>query len=149
VITTILTGIAYFLFSGNANLSTGIYIALQAAVTVIWCLSMVFLFVDVLIIRSRYPEEFRREQLVPVWLFWLASLAGAIASAVGILVTLTGGWIFTGQLAGSWNSAIIDNGPWILIVGGVGIASLVVAVVVYLIGLNTARRAAAAAGTAA
>jgi glutamate:GABA antiporter len=146
VITTILTAIAYFVFSGNANLSVGIYIALQAAVTVIWCLSMVFLFVDVLIIRSKYPEEFKREQLVPVGVFWAASIAGAIASAVGILVTLTGGWIFTGQLAGSWNSAIIDNGPWILIVGGVGLASLGVAVIVYILGLNTARRAALAAG---
>jgi hypothetical protein len=113
---------------------------------VIWCLSMVFLFADVLIIRSKYPEEFKREQLVPVGVFWAASIAGAIASAVGVIVTLTGGWIFTGKLQGSWNSAVIDNGPWILIVGGVGIASLAVAVVVYLLGVNTARRALAAAG---
>src|SRR6266702_4698623 len=141
VITTILTG--------NANLSVGIYIALQAAVTVIWCLSMVFLFTDVLIIRSKYPEEFKREQLVPVGVFWAASIAGAVASAVGVLVTLTGGWIFTGQLQGSWNPSVIDNGPWILIVGGVGIASLAVAVVVYLLGLNTARRAVAAANAGA
>jgi len=148
VITTIITAIAFFVFGGNGNLSTGIYIALQAAVTVIWCLSMVFLFVDVLIIRSKYPDEFKREQLVPVGVFWAASIAGAIASAVGVLVTLTGGWVFTGQLAGSWNSKIIDNGPWILIVGGVGIASLAVAVVVYLLGVNTARRAMASAGTA-
>src|SRR5438445_401197 len=145
VITTIITAIAYFLFGGNTNISVGIYIALQAAVTVIWCLSMVFLFTDVLVIRSKYPEEFKREQLVPVGVFWAASIAGAIASAVGVLATLTGGWIFTGQLAGSWNPSIIDNGPWILIVGSVGIASLAVAVVVYLLGLNTARRAVAAA----
>jgi amino acid transporter len=145
VITSIITFIAYVVFSGNTNLSTGIYIALQAAVTVIWCLSMVFLFTDVLVIRSKYPEEFKREQLVPVGVFWAASIAGAIASAVGVVVTLTGGWVFTGQLQGSWNSAVIDNGPWILIVGGVGIASLAVAVVVYLLGLNTARRAVAAA----
>jgi hypothetical protein len=148
VITTILTAIAYFIFNGNANLSVGIYIALQAAVTVIWCLSMVFLFVDVLIIRSKYPEEFRREQLVPVGVFWAASIAGAVASAVGVLVTLTGGWLLdpNHKLAGSWNSAVIDNGPWILIVGGVGLASLGVAVIVYLLGLNTARRAAMAQG---
>jgi amino acid transporter len=145
VITTIITAIAYFVFNGNANLSVGIYIALQAAVTVIWCLSMVFLFADVLIIRSKYPEEFKREQLVPVGVFWAASIAGAIASAVGVLVTLTGGWIFTGKLQGSWNTAVIDNGPWILIVGGVGIASLLVAIIVYVLGVNTARRAVAAA----
>src|SRR5437667_3731188 len=132
VITTIITAIAFFVFGGNQNLSIGIYLVLQAAVTVIWCLSMVFLFTDVLVIRSKYPEEFKREQLVPVGVFWAASIAGAIASAVGVLVTLTGGWVFTGQLAGSWNSKIIDNGPWILIVGGVGIASLAVAAGVYL-----------------
>src|SRR3989440_8209984 len=149
VITSVITALAFFIFGGNANLSTGIYIALQAAVTVIWCLSMVFLFVDVLIIRSKYPEEFKREQLVPVGVFWAASIAGAIASAVGVLVTLTGGWIFTGQLQGSWNPSIIDHGPWILIVGGVGIASLAVAVIVYLLGVNTARRAMATAGAGA
>jgi hypothetical protein len=33
-----------------------------------------------------------------------------------------------------------------LIVGGVGIASLAVAVIVYLLGVNTARRAMASAG---
>ena len=145
VITTIITAIAYFIFNGNANLSVGIYIALQAAVTVIWCLSMVFLFADVLVIRSKCREEFKREQLVPVGVFWAASIAGAIASAVGVIVTLTGGWVFTGVLQGSWNPAVIDNGPWILIVGGVGIASLAVAVVVYVLGLNSARRALAAA----
>jgi hypothetical protein len=94
---------------------------------------MIILFVDVLIIRSKYPEEFRREQLVPVGVFVTASVAGAIASFVGIWVTLTG----------SWNAELIANGPWLLIVGGVAIASLVVAVVVYGMGLSQARRAAA------
>jgi glutamate:GABA antiporter len=147
VITSVITFLAFFIFGGNPNLSTGIYIALQAAVTVIWCLSMVFLFVDVLIIRSKYPEEFKREQLVPVGVFWAASILGAIASAVGVLVTLTGGWLLdpAHQLAGSWNPKVIDQGPWILIVGGVALASLGVAVIVYLLGLNTARRAQAAA----
>jgi amino acid transporter len=150
VLTTIVTALAFFIFAGNANLSTGIYLVLQAAVTVIWCLSMVILFIDVLIIRSKYPAEFKREQLVPVGWFWAASIAGAIASAVGILVTLTGSWLVTGifdgqwALTGSWNQSVIDHGPWLLIVGGVGVASLLVAIVVYVLGLNQARRALAA-----
>jgi amino acid transporter len=141
VITTIVTAITYLAFAGNANLSTDAYIVLQAAVTVIWCLSMVMLFIDVLLIRSRYPEEFKREQLAPVGVFVAAAIAGAIASAAGILVTLTGSWVFTGQLTGSWNPALIDNGRWLLIVGGVGLTSLAIAVIVYLVGLNQARRA--------
>jgi hypothetical protein len=55
-----------------------------------------------------------------------ASVAGAIASGAGIWVTLTG----------SWNPALIANGPWLLIVGGVTVVSLVVAVIVYLIGVT-------------
>src|SRR5437667_329427 len=119
VLTTIVTLITFFVFGlgGNLNLGTQIYLVLQAAVTVIWCLSMVMLFADVLIIRSKYPEEFRREQLAPVGVFFLASIVGAIASAVGIWVTLTG----------SWNSALISNRDWLLIVGGVAVVSLVVA----------------------
>jgi amino acid transporter len=126
VITTIITVLTFIVFSGNPNLSTQVYLVLQAAVTVIWCLSMVMLFVDVLVIRNKFPTEFRREQLAPSGVFVAASIAGAVASAVGIWVTLTG----------SWNPALIANGPWLLIVGGVTIASLVVAVVVYLIGLS-------------
>jgi amino acid transporter len=131
VITSIITAITFFVFASNANLSTSVYIVLQAAVTVIWCLSMVILFVDVLIIRNKYPEEFRREQLAPAGVFFIAAVAGALASAVGIWVTLTG----------SWNPQLIANGPWLGIVGGVALASLAVAVVVYLLGLNQARQA--------
>jgi amino acid transporter len=150
VITSIITAIAYFVIGGNTNLTTGqpaIYIALQGSVTIIWCLSMVFLFADVLIIRAKYPEEFKRQQLVPIGVFWAASIAGAVASAVGVLVTLTGGWLLDPkhQLAGSWNSSLIDNNAWLAVLGGVTLGSLVVAVIVYLLGVNTARRAAAAA----
>jgi glutamate:GABA antiporter len=151
VLTTIVTAITFFVFGfgSTANLGTQIYLILQAAVTVIWCLSMVMLFADVLLIRSRYPEEFQREQLAPLGVFFAAALVGAVASAAGILVTLTGGWILdpNHQLAGSWNPGLIGNNDWLLIVGGVAVISLAVAVVVYLLGLNQARRALASAGT--
>lgn len=124
VLTTIITALTFIVFSGNANLSTEVYIVLQAAVTVIWCISMVILFVDVLIIRSKYPNEFKEAQLVHTSLFVVAAVAGAIASGVGIWVTLTG----------SWNPQLIANGPWLFIVGGVALASMGVAAVVYMLG---------------
>src|SRR6266851_2206018 len=40
-----------------ADLSTVVYDILQAAVTVIWCVSMVILFVDVIIIRYKYQKH--------------------------------------------------------------------------------------------
>jgi glutamate:GABA antiporter len=136
VITSVITAITFivFGFGANVNLGTQIYLILQASVTVIWCVSMVLLFADVLVIRGKYPDEFKREQLAPIGVFVVASVAGAIASAVGIWVTLTG----------SWNGQLIGNRDWLWLVGGVGVISLAVAVVVYVLGLNQARRAQAA-----
>src|SRR2546427_2453481 len=132
VITTVITLVTFIGFSGNPNLSTQVYLVLQAAVTVIWCLSMVILFVDVLIIRNKFPTEFKREQLVPNGVFVAASIFGAVASAAGIWGTLTG----------ARNPALIANGPWLLVVGGVTVASLVVAVVVYFLGPSRRSQAA-------
>src|SRR2546428_208619 len=132
VITTVITLVTFIGFSGNPNLSTQVYLVLQAAVTVIWCLSMVILFVDVLIIRNKFPTEFKREQLVPNGVFVAASIFGAVASAAGIWVTLNG----------SRKPALIANGPWLLVVGGVTVASLVVAVVVYFLGPSRRSQAA-------
>jgi glutamate:GABA antiporter len=146
IITTVITLLTFIIFGvSSPNLGTQIYLILQAAVTVIWCLSMVLLFADVLIIRSKYPEEFKRQQLAPVGVFWIAALAGAVASAAGIVVTLLGGYFFTGQLGGSWNPGLISNDDWLKVVGGVTVVSLIVAVVVYTLGINQARRALASA----
>jgi glutamate:GABA antiporter len=147
ILVSILTLITFILFGavGNASLGQQIYLVFQAAVTVIWCLSMVILFADVLIIRSKFPTEFKREQLIPVGWFWVASLAGAVASAAGVLVTLTGGWLFGQGLGGSWNSQLIGNQDWLWLVGGMTVVSLIVAVIVYLLGVNQARRAQASA----
>ena len=145
ILVSVLTLMTFIFFGvSNASLGTQIYLIFQAAVTVIWCLSMVILFADVLFIRAQYPAEFKREQLIPVGWFWVAALAGAIASAAGVLVTLTGGWLFGQGLGGSWNPKLIGNLDWLWLVGGMTIASLVVAVVVYVLGLNQARRAQAA-----
>src|SRR5437868_1593071 len=48
-----------------SNLSTVVYDILQAAVTVIWCVSMVLLFIDVIIIRYKYHDVFQRIRFAP------------------------------------------------------------------------------------
>src|SRR5713226_1315083 len=74
------------------DLSTIVYDILQAAVTVIWCVSMVILFIDVIIIRYKYHEVFSRTRLAPDWVFYLCSALGLIASFFGVLVTFTNPW---------------------------------------------------------
>jgi amino acid transporter len=109
-----------------ADLSTVVYDILQAAVTVIWCVSMVILFIDVIIIRYKYHETFQRIRLAPDWVFYLCSLLGLVASGVGVYVTFTGPW-----------TPLISYGSWVLWIGGIGVLSLIIGAVIFFVGQAT------------
>ena len=109
------------------DLSTVVYNILQAAVTVIWCISMVILFVDVIIIRRRYHEAFTRARLAPDWVFYLCSALGLISSAVGVTVIFISPWI----------ASLMSTTQWDLWIGGIAILSLLVGIIVFFIGQAT------------
>lgn len=111
----------------SVQLSTVVYSILNASVAVIWCVSMAFLFIDVIIIRRRYGNLFSRIRLAPGWIFYLCSIIGTIASFIGIVV------IFTAP----WTSRIISTGQWDISIACIAAASLLVAVVGYYIGQRT------------
>src|SRR5207302_6273974 len=98
-----------------AELSTVVYDILQAAVTVIWCVSMVILFVDVIIIRYKYHETFTRTRLAPDWVFYLCSVLGLIASGFGVYVIFTGPW-----------TPLLSSPVWVLWIGGIAVLSLII-----------------------
>jgi amino acid transporter len=130
VIAALVTFIAFILpyaFGGGgdkaSNLSTEVYNVLQAAVTVIWCVSMVILFVDVVIIRFKYRQQFDEKQLTAPWVFYLCAVIGLVASAVGIVVTFLNPWV-----------GLIGESDWWLLLVVIAGASLVVGAVVYFIG---------------
>jgi amino acid transporter len=108
------------------DLSAVVYNVLQAAVTVIWCVSMVILFIDVIIIRYKYHDAFTRARLAPDWVFYLCSVLGLFASAVGVVVTFISPWI-----------SQIDNVQWDLWIGGIGVLSLIIGAVIFFIGQAT------------
>lgn len=112
------------------NLSTDIYWILQAAVTVIWCISMVILFVDVIIIRRKYRDTFSRTQLAPNWVFYLCSALGLIASAVGVIVIFTAPWTSTGD---------VNTSQWQLLIAGIALVSVLVGVALYFVGQRTVK----------
>jgi len=114
---------------GAAGLSTVIYDILQAAVTVIWCVSMVILFIDVIIIRYKYQEVFARIRLAPVWVFYVCAVVGAVATGYGVYVTFTNPW-----------TGLLTEQQWWLWIGGIGVLSLIVGVLLYFIGHATIRR---------
>ena len=110
------------------DLSTVVYDILQAAVTVIWCVSMVVLFIDVIIIRYKYHETFTRARLAPDWVFYLCSALGLVASGVGVYVTFTGPW-----------TTLISYGNWVLWIGSIAVLSLIVGAVLFFVGQATVK----------
>jgi amino acid transporter len=109
-----------------SDLSTVVYDILQAAVTVIWCVSMVILFVDVIIIRYKYYDAFTRTRLAPDWVFYLCSVIGLFASGFAVYVTFTGPW-----------TGLLNNQQWVMWIGGIAVISLIVGIMVFFIGQAT------------
>ncbi|HLZ56349.1 MAG TPA: APC family permease [Ktedonosporobacter sp.] len=110
------------------DLSTVVYSILQAAVTVIWCVSMVILFVDVIIIRYKFHDAFARARLAPDWVFYLCSVLGLLASAVGVWVTFTNPWVMQ-----------VSQQQWLLWIGGIGLLSLAIGIVLFFVGQATVK----------
>jgi len=103
--------------------STEVYTVSQATTTVIWCISMVFLFLDLPVLLQRFRTFLaeRRDQLIaPAWVLYLCCIAGGIASLLAIWTTLTQSWV----------SNLIPNDVWLQFVG----LSVLVSLVVGLIG---------------
>jgi amino acid transporter len=109
--------------SNPVNLATIVYDMLQAAVTVIWCVSMVILFVDVIIIRYKFADAFARVRLAPTWVFYLCSTIGAIAMAWAVVATFTNAW-----------TSLIDERTWLIWIGGIAVLSLLVGAGLYFLG---------------
>jgi amino acid transporter len=134
-VVTLISFILPYAFAGGGNdagsLSTKVYDILQAAVTVIWCVSMVLLFADVVIIRFKYPQQFAEKQLAAPWVFYLCSAIGLLASAVGIVVTFMNPW-----------TSLIGERDWWVLLAVIGGASLVVGAVVFVVGERTVARGA-------
>jgi amino acid transporter len=123
------------------EVQTRVYDVLQAAVTVIWCVSMVVLFIDVLIILRRYAAQFEARRLANPAVFWVCSVIGALAALIGIVSTLSGSWTpLISNDAGTMSilGAKISYGLWFWWVGGIALASMVVGALLYLLGRPTA-----------
>jgi len=119
-----------YVVSGKAaELASRAYFVFQAAVTVIWLLSMAFLFIDVLVIISRHTGAFQDRRLAHPAVFWVASIVGTIASIWGAFVTFTNPW-----------TPYVGKSDWWHAVAFLTVISLLVAPVVYVIGTSSARR---------
>ncbi len=122
------------------EVQTKIYDVLQAAVTVIWCISMVILFIDVLIIIRRFSGAFQATKIANPLVFYVSSVLGGIAAFIGIVATLSGAWTpLIPNDSGSISvlGATIAYGAWFYWIAGIAIASLAAGAILYIVGART------------
>jgi glutamate:GABA antiporter len=105
------------------------YWLFQAAVTVIWCLSMVLLFADIFLVKRAFPQKFDEVRAAHPMLLYASGIVGILASGFGAYVTFKSPWtsLFT---VGHWRL-------WLGILVGVSAAA---AIVIYAISEFTNRR---------
>jgi glutamate:GABA antiporter len=130
VLASIFAIVTFGPWAQNGNFPAQVYLVFQAAVTVIWCLSMILLFADVYLVKRAYPEKFAEMRVASTPVLLLSGLIGIAASVVGAIVTFKDPWngdIFT---VGSWRL-------WLAIVAGV---SALAAILIYAISEFTHRR---------
>jgi glutamate:GABA antiporter len=121
--------IPYIAGTNPANLANLMYYILFAAITVIWCFSMIFQFIDIIVIRYKYHEAFTGARLAPDWVFYLCSVVGLLASGVGLYATVTAPWV----------PSLIDVVGWDIWIAGIVVLSLIVATAIYFVGHATIR----------
>jgi signal transduction histidine kinase len=105
----------------NSSLSLQVYNVSQATTTIIWCISMIILFLDlpVLLYRFRSLLAKKRDQLLTApWVLYLAAIVGGIASMLGIWTTLTQSW-----------EPDISNRDWAVYVGVSSLVCLVIGLI--------------------
>ncbi len=131
VIASIATAVIYFpVQSATSNYATKVYLVLLAAVTVVWCTSMVLLFADVFFVRRSFPEKFKEVQRTPWGLLALCGTVGVIADAAAVVLLFWAPW-----------SPIFTKTGWDLAVGAITIVSIGVGLVIFLVSERARREA--------
>lgn len=131
---TIATFMVYpALVSGNAaDLSSRVYLVFTGATTVIWCSSMVFLFVDVLYVIRKFPAEFAARRIAHPAVFWVCAIVGAAANFIGMWTVFTN----------PFSTQLFSKADWWHAVAAITLVSLAAIPVLYVLGARAGRQAA-------
>src|SRR4051794_10224798 len=113
---------------GNDNTQKA-YWLFQAAVTVIWCISMVLLFLDIFLVKRAFPELFEEVRSSHPVLLYGCGIVGALASAFGAYTTFRAPW-----------TSLFTTSDWRLWLSLLVAVSALAAVVIYTVSQFTHRR---------
>jgi signal transduction histidine kinase len=111
LITLLIYIVGPLLYPGDgAALSARNYNVVQAITTIIWCISMIILFLDLPILLIRFRRLLARsvsQLIAPPWVLHLCCFVGGVASLMGIWTTLSA----------SWDSSLISDEQWRITIG--------------------------------
>jgi glutamate:GABA antiporter len=110
----------------SATLATQVYNVVLASLTLIFSLSTVFYFADLVGAYRRDRVAFRQKRVCPLWLLWASVVVGPLTCLVVVWDTL----------ANSWIPQLIPNGQWWLLVAGLALVSLIVGGLLSMYGSN-------------
>src|SRR5438445_48691 len=113
--------------SGNNNQKA--YWLFQAAVTVIWCISMVLLFADIFLVKRAFPEKFEEVRVAHPYVLYASGVIGMLASAFGAYVTFRSPW-----------TGLFTLNHWRIWLGALCGVSVLAAVAIYAISEYMHRR---------
>lgn len=101
----------------SGNNTQKAYWLFQAAVTVIWCVSMVLLFADIFLVKRAFPAKFDEVRAAHPYLLYGCGVIGMLASAFGAYTVFRSPWtgLFTVQ---HWRI-------WLAVLCGVSVAAAV------------------------
>ena len=99
------------------------YVILSATITVIWCISMVFLFIDVILVRRKWPERAKAASIIPGGDVgrWIMMILGVASSIIGIYAIYLAPW-----------TPSVSYNDWVSYISVFTIATLVIGAVVYV-----------------
>ena len=117
------------LHESSVLLSFQVYEIMQAAATLVWAISTLFLFINLWRFMSKDPEAFSKQQIFPRWVLHLANILGSLGSITAIIGTLFFSWLAADN---------VSNGLWGLIVGGGTLVLLAIAGLGSLLASNEA-----------
>jgi amino acid transporter len=127
---SIFTIVTFGPWAQSSNFPSQVYLIFQAAVTVIWCVSMVLLLADVFLVRRAFPQKFDEIGVASPRFLYVCGVVGAGASIVGTIVTFKD----------PWNPDIFSVGTWRLWLAVVAAVSILAAIVIYEVSEYTHRR---------
>jgi len=128
VLASLIVVLLYFVFGEATDGDLFIpFFALYAAVTVIWCASMVLLFADVFFVKRAFPERFEQARGVPMGFLYLCTVVGLIANVAAAVWVFFGPWYGGFESVKQWNTWVVP----------IVVVSVVAGIVIYVVSERT------------